>query len=159
MQFKPLKIGKHLIEKPIVQGGMGLGISWDRLAGSVSREGGLGVISSVGTGLYENRAYVDRLMADGRPYEVENFFSRKALFKIFENQLVGNPAVFLVKAGINECPNAVHLRDHRVALPNFRPLPQQVHDHNQGRPTVDATPLGVQIDELGCLPSVLGDWL
>jgi len=85
MQFKPLKIGKHVIDKPIVQGGMGLGISWDRLAGSVSREGGLGVVSSVGTGLYENRAYADKLMGDGRPYEVENFYSRKALFKIFEN--------------------------------------------------------------------------
>ncbi len=85
MEFKPLKIGKHLIEKPIIQGGMGVGISWDRLAGSVSREGGLGVISSVGTGIYENRAYADKLMADGRPYQVENFYSRRALFKIFEN--------------------------------------------------------------------------
>jgi nitronate monooxygenase len=85
MEFKPLKIGKHVIEKPIIQGGMGVGISWDRLAGAVSKEGGLGVISSVGTGIYANRAYADRLMADGRPYEVENFYSRRALFKIFEN--------------------------------------------------------------------------
>jgi len=85
MEFKPLKIGKYTIPKPIVQGGMGVGISWDRLAGSVSKEGGLGVISSVGTGVYENRAYADKLMADARPYEVENFYSRKALFKIFEN--------------------------------------------------------------------------
>ena len=85
MDFKPLKIGKHIIEKPIIQGGMGLGISWDRLAGNVSKEGGLGVISSVGTGVYENRAYADKLMGDNRPYQVENFYSRKALFKIFEN--------------------------------------------------------------------------
>ncbi len=85
MEFKSLKIGKHIIEKPIVQGGMGVGISWDRLAGTVSAEGGLGVISSVGTGIYANRAYADRIMADGRPYEVENFYSRRALFKIFEN--------------------------------------------------------------------------
>ena len=84
MEFKSLKIGKHIIEKPIVQGGMGVGISWDRLAGTVSAEGGLGVISSVGTGIYANRAYADRIMADGRPYEVENFYSRRALFKIFE---------------------------------------------------------------------------
>ena len=52
MSLKPLKIGKHTIEYPIVQGGMGLGISWDKLAGTVSLEGGLGVISSVGTGYY-----------------------------------------------------------------------------------------------------------
>jgi len=82
--FQSFKIGKYTIEKPIVQGGMGVGISWDKLAGTVSKEGGLGVVSSVGSGVYENRAYVDKIMADGRPYEAENFHSRKALFKIFE---------------------------------------------------------------------------
>ena len=85
MSFKPLKIGKYFIEKPIIQGGMGVGISWDQLAGSVSKEGGLGVISSVGTGIYENRAYAKRVLGEGRPYEAENFYSKDALFKIFEN--------------------------------------------------------------------------
>jgi nitronate monooxygenase len=85
MDFKPLKIGKHEISYPIIQGGMGLGISWDRLAGSVSKEGGLGVISTVGTGVYEDRAYADKIMGDRRPYEAENFYCKKALFKIFEN--------------------------------------------------------------------------
>ncbi len=85
MEFKALKIGNYTIEKPIIQGGMGLGISWDRLAGTVSAEGGLGVISSVGTGVYENRAYAEKLMGEGRPYEAKNFYSAKALHKIFEN--------------------------------------------------------------------------
>jgi nitronate monooxygenase len=84
MAFKSLKIGKHIIDIPIVQGGMGVGISWDKLAGNVSKEGGLGVISSVGTGYYENKAYVQRLVAE-RPLEVQNFYSKDALFKIFEN--------------------------------------------------------------------------
>ena len=60
MSFKSVKIGKYIIEKPIIQGGMGVGISWDRLAGSVSKEGGLGVISSVGTGYYENKIQIIR---------------------------------------------------------------------------------------------------
>ena len=85
MSFKPLKIRNYEIEKPIIQGGMGVGISWDKLAGNVSKEGGLGVISSVGTGIYENRAYAKRVLGEGRPYEAENFYSRDALFKIFEN--------------------------------------------------------------------------
>ncbi len=85
MGFQGFTIGKYAIKKPIVQGGMGVGVSWDQLAGTVSAEGGLGVVSAVGTGIYENRAYADKLMADGRPYEAENFYSRKALFKIFEN--------------------------------------------------------------------------
>jgi len=81
--MKPLKIGKHIIKYPIIQGGMGVGISWDRLAGNVSKEGGLGVISAIGTGYYENRKYAK--CVEGRPLLDENFYSREALFKIFEN--------------------------------------------------------------------------
>jgi nitronate monooxygenase len=84
MAFKPLTIGKHTITIPIIQGGMGVGVSWDRLAGSVSAEGGLGVVSAIGTGVYENRAYAEKIMGEGRPYEAENFYSRKALFTIFD---------------------------------------------------------------------------
>ncbi len=84
MSMKPLKIGKHEIEIPIVQGGMGVGISWDRLAGTVSNEGGLGIISAVGTGYYKNKDFSHRNIA-GRPYEVDNFYSREALFEIFAN--------------------------------------------------------------------------
>jgi len=82
--MKPLKIGKHLIEKPIIQGGMGVGISWDRLAGAVSNEGGLGVISSVGTGYYNNKNFSHKNIAD-KPYSEANFYSKDALFEIFKN--------------------------------------------------------------------------
>ena len=84
MKLPTLKIGKYEIKYPIIQGGMGVGISWDRLAGTVSKEGGLGVISSVGTGYYENKKYIEKDI-NGRPLETENFYSKKALFKIFEN--------------------------------------------------------------------------
>lgn len=44
--LQPLKLaGKHLL--PIVQGGMGVGISAHRLAGSVAAQGGVGTLSSV----------------------------------------------------------------------------------------------------------------
>lgn len=84
MSFKSLKIGKYIIEKPIVQGGMGVGISWDKLAGTVSKEGGLGVISSVGTGYYENKAYANKLVSD-RPQEALNFYSKDGLTAIVKN--------------------------------------------------------------------------
>ncbi|RUM67031.1 MAG: nitronate monooxygenase [Sulfurospirillum sp.] len=79
-----LKIGKFSIKHPIIQGGMGVGISWDKLAANVSKEGGLGIISSVGTGYYENQAFVDKEIA-GKPYEALNFYSAKALKEIFKN--------------------------------------------------------------------------
>jgi len=82
--MKPLKIGKYEIEKPIVQGGMGVGVSWDRLAGNVSLEGGLGVVSSVGTGYYEDKKFSTRNVSN-KPYSEGNFYSKDALFKIIEN--------------------------------------------------------------------------
>lgn len=86
MEFKSFNIGKYKIEKPIIQGGMGVGISWDQLAGSVSKEGGLGVISSVGTGIYDNRKYSGKVAGQGeRPVDAINFYSYEALQKIFDN--------------------------------------------------------------------------
>jgi len=84
MSFKPLKIGKYTIKHPIVQGGMGLGISWDGLAGTVSREGGLGVISSVGTGYYQDRKYSTKDI-NSRPLHSENFYSTNGLKAVIEN--------------------------------------------------------------------------
>lgn len=49
--MNPLKIGNLSIAVPIIQGGMGVGISLSGLAAAVANEGGVGVISSAGLGL------------------------------------------------------------------------------------------------------------
>lgn len=91
MEFSSIKIGKYEIKYPIVQGGMGLGISWDRLAGNVSLEGGLGVISSVGTGYYENRTHITKEL-NSKPLGSENFYSREGLKAVIDNarKICGN---------------------------------------------------------------------
>jgi len=81
-----LKIGKYEIKHPIIQGGMGVGISWDQLAGNVSLEGGLGVISAVGTGYYKNKSEnVHIVTKKDKPKDVLNFYSKDALTEIFQN--------------------------------------------------------------------------
>ena len=82
--MKGIKIGKYNIEIPIIQGGMGVGVSWDQLAGTVSSLGGLGTISAICTGYYKNMKYIDKEV-DGRPLGTENTFSAKALAEIFKN--------------------------------------------------------------------------
>lgn len=52
--MKSLKIGNLLARIPIVQGGMGVGISLSGLASAVANEGGVGVISSAGLGVIYN---------------------------------------------------------------------------------------------------------
>ena len=46
-----LRIGNLVAEIPIIQGGMGIGVSLSRLAAAVANEGGIGVISAVMLGL------------------------------------------------------------------------------------------------------------
>jgi len=86
-----LKIGKYEIKYPIIQGGMGVGISWDRLAGTVSKEGGLGVISGVGTGYYKSDEFTIKTKKD-KPVDVLNFYSKEALTTIIKNarKICGN---------------------------------------------------------------------
>ncbi|MDR2912892.1 MAG: nitronate monooxygenase [Alistipes sp.] len=49
--MKSFYIGKYEIRLPIVQGGMGVGVSLNGLAAAVANEGGVGVISAAGLGL------------------------------------------------------------------------------------------------------------
>ena len=49
--MKALKIGNLSVAVPVIQGGMGVGISLSGLASAVANEGGIGVISSAGLGL------------------------------------------------------------------------------------------------------------
>lgn len=49
-----LKINNLKVKKPIIQGGMGVGISISGLASAVANAGGIGVISSIGLGLLDD---------------------------------------------------------------------------------------------------------
>lgn len=53
MNIKPLHIGELTAQVPIIQGGMGIGVSRARLASAVANAGGIGVISGVEIGFME----------------------------------------------------------------------------------------------------------
>lgn len=56
--MRSLKIGDLLARIPIIQGGMGVGISLSGLASAVAEQGGIGVISSAGLGvIYSERPH------------------------------------------------------------------------------------------------------
>ncbi len=63
----PLKIGRHTIRFPLIQGGMGVRISGGRLAGHVARCGGLGLVATAGIGL------------NSPHYDGKNFFTADPL--------------------------------------------------------------------------------
>lgn len=52
--LKSLRIGERIAELPIIQGGMGVGVSRSSLAGAVAAEGGVGIISTAQIGYDED---------------------------------------------------------------------------------------------------------
>lgn len=72
--MKQVKIGNLTLEVPIIQGGMGVGISLSGLASAVANEGGIGVISSAGLGLLYKKLSPDYLKASilGLKEEIQN---------------------------------------------------------------------------------------
>lgn len=51
--MRALQIGDKIARIPIIQGGMGVGVSRSKLAGAVAGEGGIGVISTAQIGYDE----------------------------------------------------------------------------------------------------------
>ena len=79
-----LKIRNLEVPYPIIQGGMGIGISWEQLAGNAARNGCIGIVSAIGTGyrfpgLPKTRA--------GRPDQPENLQNTEALRRILQDAL------------------------------------------------------------------------
>ena len=53
--MKSFNIGDLKIPVPVIQGGMGIGVSLSGLASAVANMGGIGVISSVAIGLVDSK--------------------------------------------------------------------------------------------------------
>lgn len=64
--MKPLVIGDLTAKIPIIQGGMGVGISLSSLAGAVAKEGGIGIISTAQIGFKEPDFDEDPMAANMR---------------------------------------------------------------------------------------------
>jgi nitronate monooxygenase len=64
--LKSLKIGNLVVRVPIIQGGMGVGISLSGLAAATANAGGVGVIAAAGIGLLEVDGLKDFLGASLR---------------------------------------------------------------------------------------------
>lgn len=78
MSFPALKIGDLVARTPIVQGGMGVGISLSRLASAVANEGGIGVIAGAMVGMREPDVVANPIEANIRALRREIDKARKA---------------------------------------------------------------------------------
>lgn len=77
MNLRPLIIGELRADIPVIQGGMGVGISLANLAGAVANEGGVGIISTAQIGYREKDFYENPLKANLRAIRQEFQKARK----------------------------------------------------------------------------------
>lgn len=75
--MKGIKLGDKESKYPIIQGGMGVGVSLHKLAGNVSKEGGIGVISTADIGYQEEDFNTNPLKANLRAIGTEIKKARK----------------------------------------------------------------------------------
>lgn len=71
MKLSSLTIGELVARVPIIQGGMGIGVSLSSLASAVAREGGIGVISGVQIGFREPDFEINTVEANKRALKKE----------------------------------------------------------------------------------------
>lgn len=75
--MKKLIIGDMVAEIPVIQGGMGVGISLSGLAGAVAKHGGIGVISAAQIGYQDEEYDRDPVSANLRAIETELIKARE----------------------------------------------------------------------------------
>jgi nitronate monooxygenase len=71
LKLRPLSIGNKTVSLPIIQGGMGVGISLAGLASAVANEGGIGVIAAAGIGMRETDFYSNYIESNIRALRKE----------------------------------------------------------------------------------------
>jgi nitronate monooxygenase len=77
MKLPPLKIGELIANVPIIQGGMGVGVSLSGLAAAVANEGGIGIISTAQIGYREEDFRTNTREANKRALRNEIRMARK----------------------------------------------------------------------------------
>lgn len=119
--MKGFRIGNLNVKVPIVQGGMGVGVSLSRLASAVANENGIGIISAVGIGMTEPN-YRSNFRASNRIALVKEI--RKARAK--SSGIIGVNIMFavsdfddLLKVALEEGVDAVIIG---AGLPLKKPL-------------------------------------
>lgn len=70
-KYNPLQIGDLVVKNPVIQGGMGVGISLSGLAGAVAKAGGMGIISTAQIGFQDPEFEADPEKANLRAIAAE----------------------------------------------------------------------------------------
>ena len=145
-----IKLGKKKSKYPIIQGGMGVGVSLHKLAGTVSKEGGIGIISTADIGYQEEDFNSNPKEANLRAIGKEIKMARQIAG---EDKILGvNIMVALnhYKEIVKECvKNKIDLIISGAGIP--KELPEYVKDSN--------TKIAPIVSSLRCCQLIVKHWI
>lgn len=109
--MKPVNIKEKVLSIPIIQGGMGIGVSLGNLAGSVMKEGGMGVISTANPGYKHSEFYKNPLKANleqlGMEIEKAKSLAKERGLLAVNVMVAGNNYAEIVKEAVKNKVDAV----------------------------------------------------
>lgn len=148
--MKGIKIGDKQSQYPIIQGGMGVGVSLHKLAGTVSKEGGIGVISTADIGYQEEDFNSNPMKANLRAIGKEIKMARQIAGK---DKILGvNIMVALnnYKEIVKECVNnKIDLIISGAGIP--KELPEYIKGSN--------TKIAPIVSSLRCYKLIVKHWI
>ncbi len=145
-----IKLGEKKSQYPIIQGGMGVGVSMHKLAGNVSKEGGIGIISTADIGYQEEDFNKDPMKANLRAIEKEIKLAREIAG---EDKIIGvNIMVALknYKEIVEEC-----VRNKIDLIISGAGIPKELPEYVQGTKTKIA-PI---VSSLRCCHLIVKHWI
>ena len=148
--MKGIKLGDKESKYPIIQGGMGVGVSMHSLAGNVSKEGGIGIIATADIGYQEEDFNENPLKANLRAIGKE---IKKARDIAGKDKILGvNIMVALnnYKEIVKECvKNKIDLIISGAGIP--KELPEYVQGSN--------TKIAPIVSSLRCCKLIVKHWI
>ncbi len=145
-----IKLGNKTSKYPIIQGGMGVGVSLHRLAGNVSKEGGIGIISAADIGYKEEDFNKNPLTANLRAIGKE---IKKAREICGEDKILGVNVMVALKNYaeiVKECvKNKIDLIVSGAGIP--KDLPEYVKNTK--------TKIAPIVSSLRCCKLIVKHWI
>ena len=148
--MRGIKVGDKISKYPIIQGGMGVGISMHKLAGNVSKEGGIGIISTADIGYQEEDFYKNPMKANLRAIGKE---IKKAREIAGEDKILGVNVMVALKNYadiVKEC-----VRNKIDLIISGAGIPKELPDYVKGTKTKIA-PI---VSSLRCCKLIVKHWM
>lgn len=145
-----IKLGEKQSKYPIIQGGMGVGVSMHKLAGNVSKEGGIGIISTADIGYQEDDFNQNPMKANLRAIRKEINLAREIAG---EDKIIGvNIMVALknYKEIVEEC-----VKNEIDLIISGAGIPKELPEYVQGTKTKIA-PI---VSSLRCCQLIVKHWI